>query len=133
VTLRKLFFGRKFSAREIRWLVYLLILLTAAAWRFLPRPWHPAHIVETSRHKIFSTATQPQIHNTAHALELLYHAYSNRLHAVSGWGDNHPLLQVKLYKDRAEMRRINPALGWAEAFYQPPACRAYFSADEINP
>lgn len=133
MTPRAPFFRWKFSAREIRWLFYLLVLLGAAAWKFLPRPWHPTHIVETSHHKIFSTATQLQIDNTAHALELLYLAYSNRLHTVSGWATNQVLLQVKLYKDRDEMRRINPGLGWAEAFYQWPACRAYFSADELNP
>ena len=42
-------------------------------------------------------------------------------------------MQIKLYRDRAEMRRINPGLGWAEAFYSKPYCRAYYSAEEINP
>jgi hypothetical protein len=133
VTPREQFLRRKISAREIRWFFYLAVLLAAAAWKFLPRPWHPTHIVETPHHKIFSTAARQQIDDTAHALELLYTAYSNRLHTVSGWTLNHPLLQVRLYKDRDEMRRINPGLGWAEAFYQWPYCRAYFSADEINP
>jgi hypothetical protein len=40
---------------------------------------------------------------------------------------------VKLFKDRAEFRRVNPGLGWAEAFYREPYCRAYFSAEEANP
>jgi hypothetical protein len=42
-------------------------------------------------------------------------------------------LKVKLFKDRAEFRRVNPNLGWAEAFYREPYCRAYFSASELNP
>jgi hypothetical protein len=42
-------------------------------------------------------------------------------------------VNVKLFKDRGEFRRINPNLGWAEAFYREPYCRAYFSAEEINP
>lgn len=130
---RKSFFRWKFQPREIRWLIYLSVLLAVAAWRFLPRPWHPTRIVETPHFKIYSTATQPQTEDTAHALELLYTAYSNRLGTVSGCQREHPLLQVKLYKDRDEMRRINPGLGWAEAFYLEPYCRAYFSADEINP
>jgi hypothetical protein len=31
------------------------------------------------------------------------------------------------------MRHINPGLGWAEAFYRKPYCRAYYSAEEANP
>src|SRR6185369_14856211 len=52
---------------------------------------------------------------------------------LTGFQANHPLLKVKLYQDRAEMRRINPGLGWAEAFYRKPYCRAYYSAEENNP
>ena len=29
--------------------------------------------------------------------------------------------------------RVNPNLGWAEAFYREPYCRAYFSDREVNP
>jgi len=126
-------FRWKLKPREIRWLLYLSVVLVVALWKFLPRPWHPASIVETSHHKIYSTATQQQVQDTAHALELLYVAYSNRLGSVSGWQSGHPKLQIKLYKDRDEMRRINTGLGWAEAFYREPYCRAYFAADEINP
>jgi hypothetical protein len=32
---------RKLSFREIRWLCYLAVVLVVAAWRYLPRPWHP--------------------------------------------------------------------------------------------
>ncbi|HEV2694944.1 MAG TPA: DUF1570 domain-containing protein [Verrucomicrobiae bacterium] len=108
------------------------VVLIVGLWKFLPRPWHPTQVMETSHHKIYSTATQQQVDDTAHALELLYVAYSNRLGAVTGWRQDH-LLQLKLYKDRDEMRRVNPGLGWAEAFYREPYCRAYFAADEINP
>jgi hypothetical protein len=45
----------------------------------------------------------------------------------------HPKLKIKLYKDRAELRRVNPGLGWAEAFYRKPFCHAYYSASEVNP
>lgn len=131
MTARKIF--SRPSAREIRWLCYLAVLLAAATWRFWPRPWHPTQTVMTAHHKIFSTATPPQVADTAHALELLYLAYSNQLGAASGWRHSHPLLQVQLYKNRDELRRVNPGLGWAEAFYQEPYCRAYFSDAEINP
>jgi hypothetical protein len=68
----------------------------------------------------------------AQALELLYVAYSNRFGSLDGFQREHAKLEVKLFKDRAEMRRVNPGLGWAEAFYREPYCLAYFSANEIN-
>jgi hypothetical protein len=121
------------KARETRMLVYLLVALAVAAWKFIPRPWHPTLTLESPHYTIYSTASQQQTKDTAHALELLYAAYSNRLGSVDGYQRTHPKLQIKLFKDRAELRRINPGLGWAEAFYREPFCRAYFSADEINP
>jgi len=127
------FFRWRLKPSEIRWLVYLAVVLAVAAWKFLPRPWHPTLVVETPHHKIYSTATPRQTEDTARALEFLYTAYSNRLGSASGCQREHPKLQIKLYKDRAEMRRINPGLGWAEAFYREPFCRAYFSDGEINP
>ncbi len=127
------FFRRKLRLSEIRWLIYLVVVLAAAAWRFLPRPWHPTRIIETAHHKIYSTATQSQTEDTARALNYLYTAYSNHFASISSWQWDHPKLQLKLYRDRAEMRRINPGLGWAEAFYREPFCRAYYSDGEINP
>ncbi|MGC3958279.1 MAG: hypothetical protein QM813_10170 [Verrucomicrobiota bacterium] len=119
--------------RQTRLLFYLVVLLGFAAWKFIPRPWHPTLIIETERHKIFSTATREQTDAVAHTLNLLYAAYSNRFAGVAGFETNHTWMQLKLYKDRVEMRKINPGLGWAEAFYSPPYCRAYYSAEEINP
>jgi hypothetical protein len=114
-------------------LVYLLVLLGVAGWKFLPRPWHPSFTVETAHHIIASSATREQTAETAQAMELLYSAYSNRFSSLAGFQHLHPKLQVKLFKDRKEFRRINPGLGWAEAFYREPYCRAYFSATEVNP
>ncbi len=114
-------------------LVYLFVLLGIAAWKYVPRPWHPSLTLETPHHIIYSTATRQQTEDTAHALGLLYDAYSNRLGSLAQFQHDHPPLKVKLFKDRAEFRWINPNLGWAEAFYLKPYCRAYFSASEINP
>lgn len=44
------------AAREMRFAVYLLIVLGIAAWRFLPRPWTPALTIETEHYVIASTA-----------------------------------------------------------------------------
>ncbi len=119
--------------RQIRLLCYLAVLLGFAAWKFIPRPWHPKLTIETEHHRIYSTATREQTEAVANALNMLYAAYSNRFAALPGFANNHARMQLKLYQDRAEMRRINPGLGWAEAFYSPPFCRAYYSAEEINP
>jgi hypothetical protein len=124
--------GWRLKAREARMLCYLLVLLGVVAWKFVPRPWHPALTVDTPHHRIYSSATREQTEETAHALELLYSAYSNRFGKVTGFQQTHPLLQVKLFRDRKEFRRINPGLGWAEAFYRAPYCRAYFASNEIN-
>jgi len=123
----------RWKARETRMLVYLAILGAIAAWKFVPRPWHPAIMLETRHHLIFSTGTLQQTDETAHTLELLYQAYSNRLSSLETFQGVHPKLKIKLFKDRAEFRWINPNLGWAEAFYREPYCRAYFSSAEINP
>ncbi len=129
----KPFFRWRLKARETRLLAYLLVVLAVAAWKFIPRPWHPTLTLAAPHHTIYSTASPEQTQATAHALELLYVAYSNRLGSVNGFRRTHLQLQIKLFKDRAELRRVNPGLGWAEAFYREPFCRAYFAADENNP
>jgi hypothetical protein len=120
-------------AREIRIFIYLLVLGAVATWKYVPRLWHPAITLETPHHVIYSSATRPQTEDTARALGLLYDAYSNCFGSVPSFTPEHPKLKVKLFKDRTEFRRVNPNLGWAEAFYREPYCRAYFSAGEINP
>ena len=114
-------------------LIYLLLLLGVAGWKFIPRPWHPATTLEARHHIIYSTATRAQTEETAQAMEQLYNAYSNRLGGLAQFTPDHPKLRVKLFKDRAELRRVNPGLGWAEAFYRAPYCLAFYSANEINP
>lgn len=121
------------KARETRMRLYLLVLLGIAAWKYVPRPWHPSVTLETPHYTIYSTATHQQTDDTAHALSLLYDAYSNRLGSLTQFQHQHPKLKVKLFKDRDQFRWINPGLGWAEAFYIEPYCRAYFSAAEPNP
>ena len=63
-------------------LIYLAILGAVAAWKFIPRPWHPSIKLETQHHLIYSTATRQQMDETAHTLELLYQAYSSRLSSL---------------------------------------------------
>jgi hypothetical protein len=123
----------RLKPREIRMLCYLGALLAVVAWKFRPRPWHPAITVEEPHYVILSSATEPQTAETAQALEMLYSAYAQRFGGLPQFQHKHPKLKVKLFKDRAEFRRVNPGLGWAEAFYRRPYCRAYYSAEENNP
>lgn len=124
---------RRFSPLFWRMLCYLAVLLGIAAWRFLPHPWHPTLKIQTEHYVIESTAARRQVVEVGRALEALYTAYSNRFATLPTFEPTHPRLKVLLYKDRAEMRHVNPGLGWAEAFYRKPYCRAYYSAKEVRP
>ena len=126
-------FGSRLKPREVRLLIYLAVVLGVAGWKFIPRPWKPSVTLEGSHYTIYSTATQQQTQDTARTMELLYEGYANRFGHLPAFQREHPKLKVKLFKDRQQFRRINPGLGWAEAFYSEPYCRAYFAADEINP
>jgi hypothetical protein len=64
---------------------------------------------------------------------MLYTAYSNRFGTLPGFKHEHPRLKLRLYRDRKQFRWVNPNLGWSEAYYRKPYCRAYYSKDEINP
>jgi hypothetical protein len=124
---------RRFHWRRVRWAVYFLILLGVAIWRFAPRPWTPTLTIETPHYLIGSSATRTQTEQVGRVVEMLYSAYSNRLCTLPTFRHEHPKLKLLLYKDRREMRWANPGLGWAEAFYREPYCRAYYSADEVKP
>src|SRR6185436_11575786 len=84
--------------REWRMLLYLGIVLGFAAWRLLPRPWHPTLTLDRAHHRIYSTATKPQTEETGDALDQLYSAYSNRFSTLPTYQPAHPPMQVKLYK-----------------------------------
>jgi hypothetical protein len=124
---------RRFRGSKARWIFYLVIIAGIAAWKFLPRPWTPARVVETEHYLISSTATQEQTEQIGRVVEMLYAAYSNHFEKLPTFQRQHPKLKMLLYKDRKEFRWVNPNLGWAEAFYRKPYCRAYFSEKEINP
>ncbi len=127
--------GQKRNSKRARarMACYVLVLLAVAAWKYAPRPWHATLILESPHYRVYSTATPEQTRRMADGLELLYGAYSNRFLGLPGFSSVHPKLKLKLFKDRREMRWVNPNLGWAEAFYRSPFCYAYYAADEPNP
>ncbi len=90
-------------------------------------------VVETPHYSIASTASQAQTEEVGRVVEQLYAAYSNRFGNLPSFRHDHPKLKLLLFKDRREFRWVNPDLGWAEAYYRQPYCRAYYSADETNP
>ncbi len=102
--------------RQGRFALYLLVLIAVAAWNYVPRPWTPHYTLATAHFVVYSTANQDQTQTAAEKLELLYTAYAKRFSTLPTFDRNHPKLKVKLFKDRQEFRRINPGLGWAEAF-----------------
>jgi hypothetical protein len=124
---------QRLGPREKRMLFYFLAILGIAAWRLVPRYWKPSIVTETEHYQISSTATPEQTDAMGRAVETLYRAYTDRFAALPNFQRQHPKLQLLLYKDRDELRRINPGMGWAEAFYRKPYCRAYYSATEANP
>jgi len=60
----------RWKSRETRMLIYLLVVAAVAAWKFVPRSWHPAITLEAPHHIIYSSATRDQTADTAHALDL---------------------------------------------------------------
>jgi hypothetical protein len=124
--------ARRMSWSKVRWVAYLVILVGIVLWKYAPRPWKPTLTIETPHYIIASTASRAQTEEVAQDMELLYSAYSNRFGVLPTFRHEHPKLKVLLYKDRKEFRWVNPDLGWAEAYYRAPYCRAYFSADEAN-
>jgi hypothetical protein len=124
---------RRLAPREKRLLLLLVIVAGFAAWKFVPRPWHPTITVRSAHYAIDSTAPETQVREAMAALEELYVAYSNRLGTLPDFRASHPVLRAKLYRNRAELRRVNPGLRWAEAFYRKPFCHAYYSEEESNP
>jgi hypothetical protein len=89
--------------------------------------------MQTDHFVIASTATREQTQEVGRVAEILYATYSNCFNALPTYEPDHPKLQVRLYRDRKEIRRVHPDMGWAEAFYRRPICHAYYSAAEVHP
>ncbi len=124
---------RWLAVRQKRLLVLFAILLAVAAWAYMPRPWSPGVVLETEHYFIRSSATEEQTREIAQAAEIVYSGYRQLAEDLQRTISPHPKLGIKLFRDRREFRRCNRVRGWAEAFYQPPYCYQYYSADEVHP
>jgi hypothetical protein len=109
----------------------LALIVAGEVWY---RHWSPTHSLDTAHYAIRSSAQPEETRKMADAVEVLHAAYAEVLGgefpAVRG---AHPPLKLNLYRDRAEFRRCNRGLGWAEAYYLWPKCHAYYAASEVNP
>lgn len=90
-------------------------------------------LLETSHYAITSTATDRQTRQMASAVESLRAGYVAFFSSELRIAPDQPKLKLTLYKDQAEFRQHNQSAGWAEAYYLPPTCYAYFAGDETNP
>ena len=70
-------FQFKTGPRERRMLFYLAVVAGVAAWKFIPRPWHPTVRLETAHHAIESTASRERTEEVGRVLDRLYVTYSN--------------------------------------------------------
>ncbi len=125
--------GRWLTVRQKRLLVLFAILVALAAWAYMPRPWSPGVVLETEHYFIRSSATEEQTREIGQVAEIVYSGYRQLVEDLQRPILSHPKLGMKLFCDRREFRRCNRVYGWAEAFYQPPYCYQYYSADEVHP
>jgi hypothetical protein len=124
---------RRLTGRETRFLLLLTFVAAVAFWKFAPRPWKPTLTISTDHYEISSTAGADQVERVGRVMELLYNAYSNKFSSVPEFHRDHPKLKLRLYRSRDEFRKVNPSIGWAEAFYSRGLCHAYCSDNDANP
>ena len=115
----------------------LLVLFSIAAGIFaanyLYRRWTPNMELSTEHYVIYSTATPEHTRKTGDVVEMLYAVYRDTFSDLADSDYAHEKLKLKLFKDRAQFRRCNDGIGWAEAFYRHPYCYAYYPTDEVSP
>jgi hypothetical protein len=95
--------------------------------------WWPDVEIQTAHYTVRSDERPEQAQATAIALEALHEAYLSYLSDLPGVLSEHGPLEVRLYANRAEFRRCNPHVGWAEAFYDGKRCHAYLGPQHGSP
>ncbi|HEY0502917.1 MAG TPA: hypothetical protein VGD42_05405 [Lysobacter sp.] len=92
-----------------------------------------ALVMETPHFRIVSTATPEQTREVALAVERLHAALAAFLPDAPSARADGQRMQLVLYRDQAEFKANNRSTPWAEAYYRPPACHAYYAQGERNP
>lgn len=88
---------------------------------------------ETPHYRILSAATPAQTGRVADAVESLYRAYAAFFPDLPQSGRQRAKLQLVLYRDQRQFKAHNRSRPWAEAYYRPPICYAYYAEGQANP
>ena len=119
--------------RRLRLAVLTTLVLALFAYSQLSTWWWPRFTSTTAHYVIRSAATPEETERVAGALEALHAAYSEFFADLPGLKADRGALNVRLYRDRQQFRRVNPNAGWAEAFYRGDTCHAYYAATGASP
>ena len=87
----------------------------------------------TAHYAIASFATAEQTTQVADAVEALHGAFLEFFPGVPSQRPDGRKLQLVLYRDQAHFKANNRSKPWAEAYYRPPTCFAYYAVGERNP
>jgi hypothetical protein len=126
-------FWKSMNSRHEKKVLSLLVIM-AVLWSGLARAdSRDGKLFSTAHYTIRSTATSAQTTLVANAVESLHTEYlrffADRIPAKA----SKKKLLLRLYKDQDEFKKHNKATFWAEAYYSPPSCHAYFAGAEKNP
>jgi hypothetical protein len=84
-----------------------------------------AQVFETAHYRIESRASDEETRKTADATESLHRAYLHFFDLPDRPRD--AKLRLMLDRDRADFKRHNRSSPWAEAYYRPYICHAYYA------
>jgi hypothetical protein len=93
----------------------------------------PGKTVESVHYSITSTATDQQTRLVAKAADSLFDAYLVFFAKSLDVQPHQQRLHLTLYRNQGEFKRNNKSSPWAEAYYLPPNCYAYYGEGEQNP
>ena len=91
------------------------------------------HTLATAHYHVVSSASPDQTRHVAQAVEQLHAAFTAFFpDTPASRADGRPL-QMVVYRDQAQFKANNRSSPWAEAYYLPPACHAYYDQGQRNP
>lgn len=89
--------------------------------------------LRTAHYVIASYASAEQTAEVGAVVERLHDAYLRFFPEVVAKDVSGRRLQMVLYRDQAQFKANNRSSPWAEAYYRPPTCFAYYAAGQRNP
>lgn len=122
------------SIRQAMFQIVRLVVMTSAvlmsgAWAGPPST---SRQFETEHYAITTYASAAHTRRIGDAVESLHEAYAGLFPSIAARPTAAKLL-LTLYRDREQFRQASQGSDWAEAYYQPPRCFAYFAATDANP